>query len=475
MSDTGTVVTPAPVEMPVPFGVLAETGNTHPPLTQEDLDRITGDRDEVKARASDEGHLAVVPTVNAMDLADAGWGIIFAADADPAVKKALEPLIEHRRKQATGPARFKVFENNKGVRRGQQATDWLDRQGVGLAVVDPDNGVPYYLLLVGSPQQIPFEFQYTLDLQWCVGRLHFDTPGEYEAYARAVVEYETAVAVPHRKRAAMWMPQNRGDAATTMLLNQVGRPFMQSGLGKKKGFQLQSFVDADATKARLTDIMRGVATEGPPALLFTGSHGLEWPKSDLAGQRAQQGALVSQEWAPGQGVGAHARFGGDDIPADAKLLGMVHFLFACFGGGCPVTDTYRTAADGSAIALADEPMMARLPQRMLSSGALAVMAHVDRAWSWSFQTGSGLPQNQVMKSTMDAVLAGLRVGMALDFFNLQWSTLAARLGMLQGQRVAGLPPSPASLANLFVARDDARNYVLFGDPAVRLRVEDMAA
>lgn len=474
MSDTGTVPTPAPQEMPAPFGVMADTGETHPALTEEDLDRISGDGEAVKSRAKPESHLAVVPTVDASDLSDAGWGIVFPTNVDPAIKKALEPLIEHRRRQATGPARFKIFENNKGVRPNQQATDWLDRQGVGLAVVDPDNGVPYYLLLVGSPQEIPFEFQYTLDLQWCVGRLHFDTAAEYEAYARAVVDYETAAAVPHKKRVAMWMPQNRGDAATTMLVNQVGRSFIQRGLGTKKGFTLQSFIDADATKQRLTDILRGVAAGGPPALLFTGSHGLEWPKADLAGQRALQGALVTQEWTPGQSVSAGARFGGDDIPADAKLHGMIHFLFACFGGGCPVTDTYRAKPDGSPIELADEPIMARLPQRMLSRGALAVMAHVDRAWSWSFQTGSGLPQNQVMKSTIDAVLQGLRVGQALDFFNLQWSTLAARLGMLQGQRAAGVAPSPASLANVFIARDDARNYVLFGDPAVRLRVSEMA-
>ena len=39
----------------------------------------------------------------------------------------------------------------------------------------------------------------------------------------------------------------------------------------------------------------------------------------------------------------------------------------------------------------------------------------------------------------------------------------------------GLTADPKKLANQWVARDDARNYVLFGDPAVRLRVEDMPA
>ena len=323
-------------------------------------------------------------------------------------------------------------------------------------------------------KEISFEFQYVLDLQWCVGRLCFDTPAEYEAYARAVVEYETSATVPHKKRAAMWMTQNTGDVATTMLTNQVGRPISSQGLGKKKGFQMSSFMEGQATKEKLNEILTGRLPDGPPALLFTGSHGLEWPMSDAAGQRAHQGALITQEWMPGQSPTSACTFSGEDVPADSKVLGMVHFLFACFGGGCPVEDTYRTDANGAPIRIASETLVARLPQMLLSKGALAVMAHVDRAWSWSFQTGSGLPQNQVMRSTMDAVLMGLRVGLALDFFNLQWSTMAARLGMLQGQRAVG-GSSPATLANLFIARDDARNYVLFGDPAVRLRVEDMGA
>lgn len=472
MSDTASAMTTLPGAMPAPFGVSV-SGETHPPLDERDLEIISGvDREEVTARAKPEGHLAIVPTVDARDLSDAGWGIVFPASIDPAIKTALQPLIALRQGQATGPNRFKIFEGNKGVKAGQSATDWLDRQGVGLAVVDPDNGVPYYLTLVGSPSDISFEFQYTLDLQWCVGRLCFDTAAEYESYARAVVDYETSKSVPHKKRAAMWMTQNTGDAATTMLTNQVGRPISTQGLGTKKGYQLSSFMGQQAKKSQLADILSGKLPDGPPALLFTGSHGLEWPMTDVAGQRAHQGALITQEWSPGKAVGPDCMFSGADVPADAKVHGMVHFLFACFGGGCPTTDTYMTGAGGAPVPIAPAPMVARLPQALLSKGALAVMAHVDRAWSWSFQTGTGLPQNQVMRSTMDAMLLGLRAGMALDFFNLQWSTMAARLGMLQGQANTG---PAAALANLMIARDDARNYVLFGDPAVRLRVEDMAA
>ena len=39
-------------------------------------------------------------------------------------------------------------------------------------------------------------------------------------------------------------------------------------------------------------------------------------------------------------------------------------------------------------------MVAGFPQKMLASGALAVVAHIDRAWSYSFQVGRGAPQVQ---------------------------------------------------------------------------------
>ena len=32
---------------------------------------------------------------------------------------------------------------------------------------------------------------------------------------------------------------------------------------------------------------------------------------------------------------------------------------------------------------------------------------------------------------------------------------------------------PESFATLYIARDDARNYIVLGDPATRLRVKDL--
>ncbi len=72
---------------------------------------------------------------------------------------------------------------------------------------------------------------------------------------------------------------------------------------------------------------------------------------------------------------------------------MMHFLFACYGAGWEAVDTFRDGPGGRGRQIADKPEMARLPQAMLSRGALSVIAHVDRAWSYSFRTPHGRAQS----------------------------------------------------------------------------------
>jgi hypothetical protein len=112
---------------------------------------------------------------------------------------------------------------------------------------------------------------------------------------------------------------------------------------------------------------------------------------------------------------------------------------------------------------------------MLERGALAVLGHMDRAFAYSFQNDRLSPQIQDMRDVLVALLKGWRVGRATDQFNLRWTVLSAELADILRDRKNGVSSlSDAVLANRWVARDDARNYVLLGDPAVRLRVEAMA-
>ena len=79
--------------------------------------------------------------------------------------------------------------------------------------------MPYYLLIVGSPAEIPFEFQYDLDTYFAVGRLAFDSPQEYAQYAQNIVNFEKAGG--QQKTIAIFNTRNDGDRATALLHDQV--------------------------------------------------------------------------------------------------------------------------------------------------------------------------------------------------------------------------------------------------------------
>ena len=196
-------------EMPLPMGVMAASGTILPALTAGDLSRIGQDPNAVQTRGHAENtDFLAVSDVDPNNLAEAGWGIIFPSGLDPSIRKALEPLIEHRRSQVGDPSLFRIFDGPAGYQDGDTVRSWLDRFSVGLATVDPSLGVPLYLAIVGTPEQIPFEFQYLLDAYWCVGRICFDSTTEYRAYAEGVVAYETAPKAPHSKRIALFNTRN---------------------------------------------------------------------------------------------------------------------------------------------------------------------------------------------------------------------------------------------------------------------------
>jgi hypothetical protein len=466
----------------IPMGVTGETGEIPPELTTDALRNVRPESAAVLARAQrPRGLAATAERIDASDLTQTGWGVLFASDADPKIKDHLQPLLDWRKQQVQDDTLFRVFEGREGVGPGQKVGPWAAARGVTLsAPVKPVNGVPFYLLIVGSPTRIPFEFQQQLDLQWAVGRLHFDNIDDYATYAEKVIAYEKgALAAARRKQIALWMPRNVRDLATPMLAGTLGTDFLgqtpaprtSPKLGAGQGFKLQPFIgDGQATKARLDDLFRGTVEGGPPAILFTGSHGAEWSMADPDRQRRLQGALVTQEWVRGQKLDETQHFSAADLATDAQVHGLIMFMFACFGGACPASDSYYFNQDGTRKALAPEALMTRLPQALLARGALAIIAHIDRAFSYGFQDTQGTPQAQLLRDPLERLMNGERVGLALDPLNAAWSSLAAQLGLELAAGPAGTAAAAAGLVNLTIARDDARNYMVIGDPAVRLDI-----
>lgn len=442
---------------------LAALQQAIPPSAFEDYQDVILER----ARKAHEG---AVEGVNPNKLEEAGWGVIFASNADPAIKEALKELLDWRREQAG--KYYKEYSGDAGYQVGKQDSKraFLKRHGAGPGPADPDN-VPYYLMIVGDPETIPYQFQYHLDVQYAVGRIHFDTLNEYRQYAHSVVESEKRGAFLPRQ-ATFWGVQNPDDTATNLSAEHLIQPLAKFLTKDQPDWMVQTFLAEDARKAQLAKLLGGDQT---PAFLFTASHGMGFPAGHEQ-QCTDQGALLCQDW---QGPKRHQGpvtkdlyFAADDVEPDGNLFGLMAFCFACFGAGTPKLNDFAHRGKTRS-AIAPQAFLAQLPKRLLShptGGALALVGHVERAWGYSFLWDGAGAQLGAFESTLKRLLEGHTIGSALEYFNQRYAELSTEISAMQEDMKFGKKVNPIEMAGLWTANNDARSYVIIGDPAVRLPV-----
>jgi len=441
-------------------------------------------------REKAEKYLGVVEGVDGTKVEEAGWGVIFGAKNPhlAQLKEALKPLLDLRQEQ-TGDY-FRMYEKGKGRRSDESASKFLKRHGASVSdPADPEKA-PYYLLIVGDPEEIDYRFQYQLDVQYAVGRIDFGD--DFEAY----YNYANSVAQAARgnvrlaPQATFFGVANPDDRATNLSAENLIQPLFDAltspplhspPLGGDRGggvgcehWQMSALLRDKATKAAISNLLNGGEA---PAFLFTASHGMEFSLDDTR-QRPHQGALLCQDWpGPDQWRGEIPQdlyLAGDDLTGDANLLGMIAFFFACFGGGTPLYDEFSKAEQREKRrTIAERPFVAALPQAMLrlsKGGALAVVGHVDRAWGSSFLDSQNAQQIGVFRSAVESLLKGKPVGMAMEYFNGRYAALSTELTVQLEEIDFGGNYEPYELAGMWASNNDARGYVIVGDPAVRLPV-----
>jgi predicted acylesterase/phospholipase RssA len=390
------------------------------------------------------------------DLARTGWAAVFpeGTTREAPIYQALEPLIEHRRAQVrTGgsASRFQVFLGPFGYKPGQTVEDFLAAADLGPGQQDPTR-LGYHVLLVGGPEVIPFEFQLRLDLEYAVGRLSFEAPEHYAAYARRVLAHERGETTAARGvRLACTAPA--GSPVRPKLTDQV-LPAIEGYLSERApGWSVRT-VAWDGGPAEALAAQTWGAGEQASVLLVAGP-------TALPRELPEDADLESYGW---------PRLGEEPLPLEVILGGGAAPEILVLLGGCSagVDDhtRYGFLSTPPPIAYPDRPLVNGFARRLLrwERGPLVIVGELDVSWFLPPLTGR---QSEAMSlaEVMEMLLSGRTAGASMQstsdhyFRKLHLRAKAERLGVeLQPRQVEGLK----------LAIENARSWLLLGDPAVRL-------
>lgn len=422
---------------------------------------------------------------NEEEVEKVGWGVIYHPDTPQEVREILKKLADHRQSHWSP---F-VYQPNEFADDFQVRHD----QDPG-GEVDPEK-LPYYLLIVAAPNQVPFEFQFDLDKQHAVGRLYFEDMKKggydlaaYQQYVDRLIAYETALQVTRRKRLTIFSPTHQNDPLIDQTVMFLAKPLHEKFhnqplfVAPRLVYTSEHCSGNAGSSAAFLDLLTRPTDQ--PSFLFTTSHGMAFKSGDTL-QRRHQGALLCQEWPgsklwqAGKPVPSSMYFSGENVPAEADLSGLIVFSFACFSAGTPQKEAFAQYFDRLPTQLAPANFVAYLPQRLLAQGALAFLGHVERTWSFSYAWQGANNDNHfwigTFEDTIGNILSGKRIGSSMQYFNQRYLNLNANLTSKNGliDRFARVMPVGKEVVKLWTARSDARGYVLFGDPAARLRPEAM--
>jgi hypothetical protein len=405
------------------------------------------------------------------DPREVGWVIVVGA-ADPAkaaLVESLKPLAERR----GGPAAWGPLEYPAGA----DVSQWIEDQ------VNTRDPVPEFVLLAGSPSQLPFALQSALSCISFVGRLDFSTvsggtetqhPELAAQYVAKVIRNERDETEPVGKAAVFWAPSHGGEDPTTYSRWLLAAPLAER-VRDQLGYRVDEQFGREATAPALLTALSGTR----PALVFTASHGVA---AEIALGADQQAAVN------GQPIGQDDEpLSPDDLPGSSSpfVEGGLIFQFGCFGYGTPRTSGYTHWWPEIDAYAAPFEMVSALPKAAVAHprGPLGYIGHADYAVLHAFTDASApdsapssalAPRMAGFRSSLDYALRARPLGVVLEGMGRQLGLLNQRLTQAWDRAHAdgGMPAVDAALVDTFIRRNDARYYFLLGDPAARPRIDD---
>lgn len=354
---------------------------------------------------------------------------------------------------------------------------------------------PLYLLFLGDLDVLPFELQQSVAQERLVGRLAFPREQDYEAYVEKVLRWEKRPPSVLQPSRALFYTVHDGTQATrigysalmTTALEDL-RESRKEAAGLTEEELKQHILEMGSPRRFSIEDMLSEAARDVPTVLFSMSHGLGPPRDGWRSPTERWEMQGAMSLGKGERLDARA------LASRPFLPGGIWFYFACFGAGTPSTSAYwpwlkrlsdigqfRGELDSVLTALPgshERPFIAALPQAVLANpqGPLAVVGHVDLAWTYGFQDHlTGVSKRDRFTQILEQWLDGSRAGVGIGWltgteFGKVNTSLTELYKQLETSQKLGIshPRSTAQLAHLWMTQQDLAGYILLGDPAAHL-------
>jgi hypothetical protein len=321
-----------------------------------------------------------------------GWGIILPEPAEPGwsnqdkawakdAPSSVQDLIKKRLPPEAGPA--PVFRYNP------QLPAFLRRYFPDGSVSEPRFGeriglqgkqrVPRYLLIIGSPDRIPWQLQYTLNQNHLVGRLDLDEAGLGNYVEALLSGWKDADADP--QVASLWsVDLGNNDITNEMKATPVfdllhNDPELVAGT--------QNLTDLDATREKLL-----TSLDRHPGLIVTTSHGKTSPLGDTKADQQLLGDTL------GVLVDRNDAFVDPQFLENWSPEGAIWYAHACCSAGADNGTSYTgLLAEGGlahkvvhGVARLD-PVVSPLPRNLLGreQPLRAFIGQVEPTFDWTLR------------------------------------------------------------------------------------------
>ena len=373
---------------PTSLTINAWTGPQGQPASP--LDALQATSWAVKRKIQEIPRLLAAPEpADLRDWFDAavGWGLVLPENEGVSEKDralaldAPEPIRELVAARNQAPVfRYRKDLNNRFLRRY-----YVDHSPRDIAISGSPRGtgdkcLPRYLLIYGSPRQIPWGLQYVLNTAAFVGRLDLESDG-LDRYVKALLN-DWKAAGCRSGQPVVWTVDHGQPDITWLMRRAIAGPVADK-------------LASDAQIGSNLCLLAGTAANAPslvqalrvrnPALIVTTSHGMTGPLGNPALMARQLGWLVDD---------AYALLDPDTLLNAWQPDGAIWYAHACCSAGSDAPSAYlglvpvgSPVAETLAAVAGIGARVAPLPARLLGAEKplRAFIGQVEPTFDWTLR------------------------------------------------------------------------------------------